>query len=226
MGTKYHSRIVTDGLSVYVDAANPRSYPGTGNTWYNLVTGAIGGTMVGVGISSTFNGSFNFNGNAYMTFNTLPLVAQSTYSSTVEVFSFRRNIGGFEVIFGGDTGINTQAFYFGHRQNSSNLMMAYWANDLDATTPTTNIAWNHYAATYDVGVGKRTTYFNGNVLANQASGVVNSSSNKFMLGAFSSNGSPNYQFNGLISFFKIYNRALTASEILQNYNATKRRFGL
>ena len=224
MGTKYNPRIVTSGLMMYVDAANPRSYPGTGNTWYNLVTGAIGGTRGGVGISSTFNGSFNFNGNAYMTFDALPQVAQSTYTSTVEVFSFRRNIGGFEVIFGGDTGTLTQAFYFGHRQNSSNLMIAYWANDLDATTPTTNIAWNHYAATYDVGSGKRTTYFNGNVLANQASGVTNSSSNKFMLGAFSSNGTPVYQFNGLISFFKIYNRALTAQEVLQNYNATKKRY--
>lgn len=103
-------------------------------------------------------------------------------------------------------------------------MVAYWANDLDANTPTTNVAWCHYAATYEVGVGKRTSYFNGNVLANQASGVTNSSSNKFMLGAFSSNGTPVYQFNGLISFFKIYNRALTAQEILQNYNATKSRY--
>ena len=224
MGTKYNPRIVTSGLVYYLDAANTRCYSGSGNTWYNLVTGAIGGTMVGVGISSTFNRSFDFNGSAYMTFDTLPPVAQSTYSSTVEVFSYRRSIGSFEVIFGGNTGNNAQAFYFGHRQSSSNLMVAYWANDLDANTPTTNVAWCHYAATYEVGVGKRTSYFNGNVLANQASGVTNSSSNKFMLGAFSSNGTPVYQFNGLISFFKIYNRALTAQEILQNYNATKSRY--
>lgn len=86
MGTKYNPRIVTNGLVYYLDAANTRCYSGSGNTWYNLVTGAIGGTMVGVGISSTFNRSFDFNGSAYMTFDTLPPVAQSTYSSTVEVF--------------------------------------------------------------------------------------------------------------------------------------------
>jgi hypothetical protein len=45
-----------------------------------------------------------------------------------------------------------------------------------------------------------------------------------MIGAFNLLGSPTYQFNGRIAFTKIYNRALTAQEILQNYNAAKMRY--
>ena len=36
MGIAYNTSMISDGLIVYVDAANPRSYPGTGNTWYDL----------------------------------------------------------------------------------------------------------------------------------------------------------------------------------------------
>jgi len=224
MGTKYNPRVVTNGLSVYVDAANPRSYPGTGNTWYNLVTGAIGGTMVGVGYSTLNGGYFNFSGLQHMTFASTPPVGQSTLSSTVEIVAYRNNTGGFEVMFGGGNTTNNQAYYFGNRQNSSNFMNAYYANDLDTATPTTNVAWNHYVATYDNATGRRATYYNGTLLGQNVSGVTNTSASVFTIGAFNLLGTPTYHFSGRIAFTKIYNRALTAQEILQNYNATKQRY--
>ena len=215
---------VTDGLIVHLDGGNSRSYSGSGNTWYNLITGAIGGTMVGVG-HSTFNGGyFNFTGSQYMTFATTPPVAQSTLSSTVEIFAYRINTGGFEVMFGGGNILTNQAFYFGNRQNSSNFMMAYYANDLDAATPTTNVAWNHYVATYDNTTGRRVTYYNSRLLAQNVSGATNTSASVFMIGAFNLLGTPNYHFNGRIAFVKIYNRALSATEIFQNYHAAKGRY--
>jgi hypothetical protein len=224
MSTKYNPRIVSNGLSVYLDAANSRGYPGTGLTWYNLVTGAIGGTMVGVGYS-TFNvGYLNFTGSQYMTFASTPPVGQSTLSSTVEIVAYRINTGGFEVMFGGGNTATNQAYYFGNRQNSSNFMNAYYNNDLDTATPTTNVAWNHYVATYDNGTGRRATYYNGALLGLNASGVTNNSASVFTIGAFNLLGTPSYHFNGRIAFTKIYNRALTAQEILQNYNATKQRY--
>ena len=214
----------TDGLIVHLDAGNIRSYSGSGNTWYNLITGAIGGTMVGVGYSSINGGYFNFTGSQYMTFTSTPPVAQSTLSSTIEIFAYRINTGGFEVMFGGGNTATNQAFYFGNRQNSSNFMMAYYANDLDAATPTTNVAWNHYVATYDNSTGRRVTYYNSRLLTQNVSGVTNTSASVFMIGAFNLLGTPNYYFNGRIAFVKIYNRALTATEILQNYHATKGRY--
>ena len=224
MGIDYNNVIVTDGLSVYLDAANTRSYSGSGNTWYNLISGAIGGTMVGVGYSTFNGGYFNFTGGQYMTFANTPPVGQSTLSSTVEIFAYRNSTGGFEVMFGGGNTTNNQAYYFGNRQNSSNFMMAYYANDLDSSTPTTNVAWNHYVATYDNATGRRATYYNGALLALNVSGATNTSASVFMIGAFNLLGTPSYHFNGRIAFVKIYNRALSATEVLQNYNATKGRY--
>jgi hypothetical protein len=223
MATKYNPRIVTDGLSVYVDAANPRCYSGSGNTWYNLVTGAIGGTMVGVGYSTFNGGYFSFSGAQFMTFANTPPVGQSTLSSTVEIVSYR-NTFNFGVMFGGGNTDTNQAYYFGHRQDTSNFMNAYYYNDLDTSTPTTNVAWNHYVATYDNATGRRVNYFNGTLLALNVSGAPNTSASVFMIGAFNLLGTPAYNFNGRIAYVKIYNRALTAQEVLQNYNATKSRY--
>ena len=56
MGIDYNNVIVTDGLVLYLDAANTRSYSGTGLTVNGLV-GGIGGTLVnGVGFGTTNNG--------------------------------------------------------------------------------------------------------------------------------------------------------------------------
>ncbi len=224
MGTKYNPSVVRNGLSVYLDAGNSRSYSGSGNTWYNLVTGAIGGTMVGVGYSTINGGYFNFTGSQYMTFASTPPVGQSSLSSTVEVLGYRNGTSGFEVMFGGGNTSANQAYYLGQRGGSSNFMNAYYANDLDTTAPTTNVNWNHYVAVYDYATGRRATYYNGALLGQNVSGVTNTSASVFMIGAFNLLGTANYHFNGRIAFVKIYNRALTAQEILQNYNATKMRY--
>ena len=214
----------TDGLVFHLDAGNIRSYSGLGNTWYNLITGAIGGTMVGVGYSTFNGGYFNFTGSQYMTFATTPSVGQSTLSSTVEIVAYR-NTYDFGVMFGGGPYGTNQGYWFGHRNATDNFMMAYFANDLDATTPTINAAWNHYVATYDNSTGRRVTYYNSRLLAQNISGVTNTSNSSYFIGAYrEAAGSPAYQYNGRIAFVKIYNRALTATEIFQNYNATKGRY--
>lgn len=224
MGIDYNNVIVTDGLSVYLDAANARSYSGSGNTWYNLVTGAIGGTIVGSGFSSFNNGYFTFNGSQYMTFSATPPVGQSTLSSTVEIISYR-NTYDFGVMFGGGGYSANQSYWFGHRNASDNFMMAYFANDSDTTTPTVNAAWNQYVAVFDNSIGRRATYYNGKILKNEASGVSNTTNSSYFLGAFrESVGTPAYQYNGRIASLKIYNRVLSDSEILQNFNAMKARY--
>lgn len=64
MGINYSPKIVTDGLVLYLDAANPKSYPGTGTTWYDLSGyGEHGTILTGVTHDSSNKGSFNFNGN-------------------------------------------------------------------------------------------------------------------------------------------------------------------
>jgi hypothetical protein len=225
MGLDHSPIIVTDGLSVYLDAGNTRSYSGSGNTWYNLITGAIGGTMVGVGYSTLNGGYFNFTGSQYMTFANTPPIGQSNLSSTVEIISYR-NTYDFGVMLGGGPYGTNQGYWFGHRNATDNFMMAYFANDSDTITSTTNLIWNQYVAVYDNSIGRRATYYNSNLLKNEASGVSNTSNSSYFIGAYREDaGTPAYQYNGRIASVKIYNRALTATEILQNYNAAKKRYG-
>ncbi len=225
MGIDYNNVIVTDGLAVYLDAANSRSYSGSGNTWYNLISGAIGGTIVGVGYSTLSGGYFNFTGSQYMTFASTPPIGQSTLSSTVEIISYRNSAGPFEVMLGGGPYSLNQSYWFGHRANNNNFMMAHWANDSDSATPTTNIAWNQYIAVFDNSIGRRATYYNSAILNNEASGVNNTSNSSYFLGAYrESGGSPQYHYSGRIASLKIYNRVLSQAEITQNYNAMKARY--
>jgi len=63
MGLAHSPSIIADGLVFYLDAANTRSYSGSGLTVNGLV-GGIGGSLVnGVGFTSSNNGSFIFDGS-------------------------------------------------------------------------------------------------------------------------------------------------------------------
>jgi hypothetical protein len=129
-------------------------------------------------------------------------------------------------MFGGGVAAPNASMYVGFRASSSNFMYAYYGNDQDGATPTTNTAWNHYVATYDNSTQSRNRYFNSTLLSpSQASGVNNTSANRFAIGAFQGD-LPGYYFQGKIVSVKIYNRALSAAEIQQNFNALRGRFGI
>lgn len=221
--------IVKDGLVLYLDATNPKSYPGTGTTWYDLSGNGNHGTLTnGPTYNSINGGCIVFDGiDDYVSLLSTPSIAQSVYSSTVEIIAYRNRSNAFEVMFGGGSFANSAGFYVGFRQTSeNNFMFAYYANDQDGLTPSTNIAWNHYTATHDVSARSRFRYFNSSLLSpSQSSGVTNSSANRFFIGAFN-NSSATYFFQGKISQVKIYNRALSTAEIAQNFAATRGRFGL
>lgn len=226
MGASAGPDAITDDLILYLDAANPQSYSGTGNTWFDLSKSKNNGTLVnGVAYDSSNGGSLIFDGsNDYVSLASIPQIAQSTYSSTVEVTAIRERAR-FEVMFGGGVPTSHQGFYVGFRSsNTSNFMYAYYSNDQDSSTPVTNLQWNHYVATYDHTIGSRYRYFNGEILLpKQDSGVRSTSASSFSIGAF--NGSL-YFFDGKIQSVKVYNRSISAEEAKQNFQATRSRYGV
>ncbi len=92
MATRYNSQVVKDGLVVCLDAGNPKSYPGTGNTWYDLTINGNNGTLTnGPTFSSINGGGIVFDGiNDYVSVGNLgSFYAQGTisywmYSTAVE----------------------------------------------------------------------------------------------------------------------------------------------
>ena len=216
MGVKAGPRIVQNGLILDVDAAVPRSYSGSGLTANGLI-GGIGGTLVnGVGFGTTNNGFFIFDGsNDYINFGNSSTLQQS--SGTLSAWAKASSPGG------GYRGIIAKQGSYGLFYTDSVLVAYDWAADAPRSTGI-NIAdntWKNVVLTYQSGVSNGTfIYINGISVLTTTITVLNQINNLF--GGAEANAS---QFAACqISSFNMYNRALTAQEVLQNYNATKGRY--
>ena len=216
MGIDYNNVIVSDGLSVYLDAANTRSYSGSGTSSNSLV-GGIGATLVnGVGFTSSNNGAFTFDGsNDYINFGNSSAVQQS--SGTLSAWAKASSPGG------GYRGIIAKQGAYGLFYTDSVLVAYDWAADAPRSTGV-NIAdntWKNVVLTYQSGVSNGTRiYINGVSVLTTTITVLNQTGNLF--GGAEANAGQYASCQ--ISSFNIYNRALSATEVLQNYNATKGRY--
>jgi len=226
MGVAYNSRIVTDGLVLCLDAGNSKSYPGSGTTWYDLSgTGNSGTLENGVGYSGSNLGSLVFDGvNDYIIF------------PNFDGFTGGDNPFSFSFWFYSDASAsdNPEApFFYGNEttgqairirlNNNGVITSGHWGGSgYDWNTNSgawTLSAWNCLAETYD-GTTDR-LYINGLEVGN--SNINNLSiptSSNLILGKRPSGEI----YGGQISQVSIYNRALTAQEIQQNFNATKSRY--
>ena len=216
MGIDYNNVIVSDGLVLYLDAANTRSYSGSGTSSNSLV-GGIGATLVnGVGFTSSNNGAFIFDGsNDYINFGNSSAVQQS--SGTLSAWAKASSPGG------GYRGIIAKQGAYGLFYTDSVLVAYDWAADAPRSTGV-NIAdntWKNVVLTYQSGVSNGTRiYINGVSVLTTTITVLNQTGNLF--GGAEANAGQYASCQ--ISSFNIYNRALSATEVLQNYNATKGRY--
>ena len=216
MGIDYNTIIVTDGLVIYLDAANTRSYSGSGTSSNSLV-GGIGATLVnGVGFTSSNNGAFTFDGsNDYINFGNSSAVQQS--SGTLSAWAKASSPGG------GYRGIIAKQGAYGLFYTDSVLVAYDWTADAPRSTGV-NIAdntWKNVVLTYQSSVSNGTRiYINGVSVLTTTITVLNQTGNLF--GGAEANAGQYASCQ--ISLFNMYNRALSATEVLQNYNATKGRY--
>jgi len=217
---------INKNLSIYFDIGNPDSYPGLGTTLYDLSGNGRNGTLNnGPTFSTECNGCLVFDGvndNVTTTFNTL------TNSTTFEIWVNRNtSINSYNMMFG----MYLPYFAF----NSSNSL--HFSSNINgqknifsntAGKSVFNKIWYcfHFISNYDGGSTTVSIYINGVYIIEQShvGYQTTPTANPLILG----NWRPNmdYPFQGKIAILKGYNKALTAQEVLQNYNATKTRFGL
>ena len=218
--------IVTNGLVMNLDAGFTPSYPTTATTWYD-VGGTNNGTLTnGPTYSSDNGGIISFDGT-----NDIIQMSNNSITNNFSYCIWVKNNGGgsnnpraivmsngsnyidinfqndilFSLIFERPGGLYSQNLI-----RSSNGVVASLG------------VWAHYACTYNREQAK--IYFNGvEVASSNYTEAPYNLGNTFTIGAYDSGG---YNLNGFISNAQLYNRALSATEILQNYNATKGRFGL
>jgi hypothetical protein len=218
MALQHHPRIVSNGLLMYIDAANTRSYSGSGNTALGLITGIDGTLVNGVGFTTENNGAFTFDGsNDYINFGNSSAVQQS--SGTLSAWAKASSPGSSY------RGIIAKQGAYGLFYTDSVLVAYDWAADAPRSTGI-NIAdntWKNVVLTYQSGVSNGTRiYINGVSVLTTTITIQSQVANLF--GGAEANAS---QFASCqASSFKMYNRVLTATEVLQNYNAAKKRYEL
>jgi hypothetical protein len=220
MSLSHSPKIVTDGLVLCLDAANPRSYPKSGTTWSDLAGSNDGAMSAGFEFDSNNRGSLIFDrANDWVNLGTSPqdLVGQGS-ATTISAW-FNSDNSNQTMIMGNGMYLR---FYIEIFPRSGSLV-AHWGFGGSQNSSTSQAfistnAWYHYTATYDQSVAKG--YLNG---VNTDSDTIGSQTygGALYVGSWGTNG---FLWGGEIAMVSIYNRALTADEVRQNYNATKRRF--
>jgi len=215
-------QIVTNGLVLCLDAGDVQSYSGSGTTWTDRSGNGNDVTLYNSPTFTTDNkGSLNFDeANDYGKTSSTTVLNSSSYT---KIAWFRPEEACANIISGGSysqhafwmagtnhtlsAGHNNSWYRVSYRPNPSGDMVGQWW--CGAVTFNTTSGWVLYMNGDQVNTSSDTTVISGN-------GIIR-------IGAY--NDASNL-FNGDINIVQIYNRVLTAGEVLQNYNATRGRFGL
>ena len=217
--------ISTTDLLLYLDADNPSSYPGTGNTWYDLSTNTNHGTIASTSManSSSSPKTFSFNGTSgnnvsfvSSKFNT-PYTGKTVIVAAKMDANFGTNL--YRALFGNNPTRNFNLYIY---NNGSNYQIHFSAGSwgLSDVVPLVTGQWYVFAATQDANTIRY--YLNGVSVGTTTSAPLyqyQSSSNEFL-------GMADNYWYGDINTALIYKRCLSSAEILQNFDALKSRFGL
>ena len=219
----FSPRIVTGGLTLAIDAGDKNSYKGSGTSWIDLINGNSGTLTNGPTFNGSAAGSISFDGtDDYITTFGTGRVPTSAAAYTVSVWCYRnRNNVGYEELLAQWTYANSgNSFYFGF--NNSNVRFTDNWNDVTVSGAGNTGVWMNLVGIYSVS--NAYIYLNGSLSATFGSGFTYTGTGPFLIGRQGELTSE--YFGGRIANTLIYNRALSATEVLQNYNATKTRFGL
>ena len=211
MALEHHPKIVTSGLFLYYDPANYRSYVGSGITVDNLLAG-YGATLVNSPTFSSSNaGYISFDGiNDYAQL-TLPALTNWSFSFWIYNHTVPNSSEKQLLSTNGDpTGLSMIFTYYNIWNGTSNL----------STSSVAQSTWTNVVFT-NVGFSSSAIYVNGSLDASFNTGNQIYSGNAQL---FAINGTLRNTAVNMGSFIG-YNRSLNASEVLQNYNATKKRYG-
>lgn len=225
------SALINSGLVMNFDASNRKSYNGLGTVWKNMVFGATDASLGNLPVYTrtdsggyiTFNGSNQYASIPY----------QDSYDPTVSIT--------FEaVVYGNGVGATTyQEIY--RKENANRHLFSFQNNakilsfgittsvtgyqELDAVTTAAsyNNQWTHLVATYISG--KKVVYRNG-VSIGSTTGQTGTISQANAVAYLASFNASSENLKASIAFFRMYNRNLSASEVLQNFNALKSKYSM
>ena len=225
-----YENIVTDGLQLNLDAGFVGSYPTTGNNWYDISgNGSILGPAQYLPTFSTVGGAqcFRMDGQLGQGFTGGINGTMPTANATLEswVYVNPNNLGsddrGCIILLTNGSGIyqswnlsnnNLSNYWYAHNPEG------YWENGIALTRQT----WLNLISVWDYNSSTLKQYVNGSLVGTFTTQGNSTTGTGLSIGLEST-----YRpFPGYISIIRIYNTSLSSTEVLQNYNAQKSRFGL
>lgn len=242
MGAYSGPDVSKNDIVLVLDAGNTKSYPGSGTTWTNRRGGGNTANLTnGPTYSSSNGGSIVFDGvDDYVTSGAL---SGSFASFTVIIWFYPTSVTNYQnpidcnYAYNGTTGnigprleIYTTGQLLWIYSNDTAVNNNFYSHTVVSSGLAAN-TWHCAAITYNGGTNTSTTYYNGNAtglsrtLSGTPTGFVGTMNNITLGKGFSLGGAERI-FAGRVSNTKIYNRALSASEIQQNFNALRGRFGV
>lgn len=228
MGAYIGPEIVNDGLVLHLDAANVKSYPGSGTTWSDLSGNGNNGTINGATYNSSNNGRFLFDNTNDVV--TIPNSASLNPTTGLTIASW--------VIFDADSqdfifekgNVNTQFSLFSHstdivfRTFHSGDALYHTQNPSKSSVGVVNGQWHNIVGSWN---GTTKTIYVDGVLRNSVSksGSLVTTTPGASVGRFGGT-TTGYWFGGSISSVSVYNKGLSDLEVNQNYQALRGRYGL
>ena len=222
------SSIVTNGLVFNVDAANTSSYIGSGAVWND-----IKGTN-----NINFYTNSSYNTNATPTYSsdgggsliTTGIFGKSVSNSgitgsvarSMEAWVKFNSVSGNAVISIGGSVVSSSTLYELMAYNS-NVIEHYWGSFTQSSTVLATNTWYHIVIVYD-GTTNHYVYVNGVQVGFASTPTLNTSNTPIYIGpAVTTTWGA---FDGKIAALRIYNRALSSTDVTNNFNVLKSRFGL
>jgi len=222
--------IVADGLVLHTDAANKKSYPGSGTIINDLSGNERNGELInGASLDTANAGTITFDGtNDRIVLNdTLDIAFTTQYWTTDIWFNLDSTYASYDAMLG--NGYPFQLYAVGGKiqayLSSTAGSGTYFLSGMTSTQTLSTETWYHLSFVRD---GTNYYYYINGALDKSATSNTNvcaAANQNAQIGNLW-NVNDTYAWDGEIANVKIYNRALSAAESLQNYNATKSRFSL
>lgn len=232
MAFHYSPKIITNGLVLALDGANTKSNPGSGTTWYDLSGNGKDGSLVnGASFQTTNGGSVAFDGvndrvNLYAS-NQLIGNQYATLEAWIKSSDNGAGSGNYGNFLGTRVGQNMSINRYA-TTNTAVFLTDFTSGNLNAPIGSINVFdqnWHHIVGVNNFGICS--LYVDGTLEGTDSTkSGQNIDLNAEVMAIGNDTNNTSRTFYGEVAIARIYNRALTQPEVLQNYNATKTRFGI
>jgi hypothetical protein len=221
---------VTSNLVLYYDPSNSSSYPGTGTTLNDISGNGLDGTLS----NTTFTNPYlDYNGTSSTTSTPdNPLLEPGSGDWTVEVWINYDAIGSTQCVMSKTNGGLAADWGYGFRTNATSVLFEVGNGSTSTTSPSYNVSsgtWYQVVGVWtNVSSNSIELYINGVSQGSNSHSFtsIRNTTRPLSLGSFDGGATFGQWVNGKMGIVRMYDKSLTSSDVLQNFNADKSKYGL